>query len=355
MPVSIPPIGKVGKSIDASEITRLRKRFAVVNGITQKGVGTVGIKNNFGIVSEFPLIRGYVNSNANYPPLTLSFTNTGQIFAVGTVITPMQPTSTGGVITSYTVFSGSLPVGLSLNASNGTISGTPTTAASYSFIIRGTNTGGSVNTSTINITVYSSSLAGVIPTATGTSSTTVTLSFQTPYGTILSYTVSVNSGASTLTGLSYNDNGNGTTTVALTGFTSNTNYVFSVAAVTAAGTQTASNNSASILLLPSLAGVTPVYADTTPTSIKIAFTKAVGNGTITVYTIDTYLASNSSLKSSITFNSSTWEDAGATIRTDITGLSLATAYYFTATPGNATGTGVVSNQSAAFTTGIIPP
>ena len=54
---------------------------------------------------------------------------------------------------SYSVFSGSLPPGLSLNASTGAIAGTPTTSGTYTFVIRATNVTGSTNTGTLTITV----------------------------------------------------------------------------------------------------------------------------------------------------------------------------------------------------------
>jgi hypothetical protein len=58
---------------------------------------------------------------------------------------------------SYSVFSGSLPPGLSLNTSTGAITGTPTTSGTYTFVIRATNVTGSTNTGTLTITVTSGS------------------------------------------------------------------------------------------------------------------------------------------------------------------------------------------------------
>ena len=48
-------------------------------------------------------------------------------------------TSTGGPTITWSVQTGTLPTGLSLNSSTGTISGTPTTAGAYSFTIRASN------------------------------------------------------------------------------------------------------------------------------------------------------------------------------------------------------------------------
>jgi hypothetical protein len=58
---------------------------------------------------------------------------------------------------SYSVFSGALPGGISLNTSTGAIAGTPTTSGTYTFIIRATNVTGSTNTATLTITVTSGS------------------------------------------------------------------------------------------------------------------------------------------------------------------------------------------------------
>lgn len=57
--------------------------------------------------------------------------------------------------TSYSVASGSLPSGLSLNTSSGAITGTPTAQGSYTFAIRATSsTSTSVDTSNLTIVVY---------------------------------------------------------------------------------------------------------------------------------------------------------------------------------------------------------
>jgi hypothetical protein len=58
---------------------------------------------------------------------------------------------------SYSVVAApnNLPPGLSLNTSNGAITGTPTTPGTYSFKIRATNVTGSTDTATLTITVIS--------------------------------------------------------------------------------------------------------------------------------------------------------------------------------------------------------
>jgi hypothetical protein len=56
---------------------------------------------------------------------------------------------------SYSVVSGALPTGLNLNSGTGAITGTPTTNGTFTFVIRASNAGGSVDTGTLTITVVS--------------------------------------------------------------------------------------------------------------------------------------------------------------------------------------------------------
>ncbi|MEY4391175.1 MAG: hypothetical protein RLZZ400_918, partial [Actinomycetota bacterium] len=66
--------------------------------------------------------------------------------------------ASGAPAPTYSIASGSLPTGLSLNTSTGAITGTPTLSGDYSFTITATNTYGSATTSTLSIQV------GVAPT-----------------------------------------------------------------------------------------------------------------------------------------------------------------------------------------------
>ena len=56
---------------------------------------------------------------------------------------------------SYSVVSGALPTGLNLNTSTGAITGTPSVNGVFTFVIRASNGGGSVDTGTLTITVAS--------------------------------------------------------------------------------------------------------------------------------------------------------------------------------------------------------
>lgn len=66
-------------------------------------------------------------SSQTNPPASLSYPSTSLTFVVGTAITPVVPTASQG-LTSFTV-TPALPAGVSLNASTGTISGTPASAS----------------------------------------------------------------------------------------------------------------------------------------------------------------------------------------------------------------------------------
>jgi hypothetical protein len=84
-------------------------------------------------------------------PSALSYA-TPNVYSVGTSITTLFPSNSGGVITNYTI-SPTLPGGLILNPTTGTISGTPSLAlAATTFTVTGSNSGGST-TATISITV----------------------------------------------------------------------------------------------------------------------------------------------------------------------------------------------------------
>ncbi len=80
-------------------------------------------------------------------PANLSYSNA--TYVVGTAIAPNVPTSTGGAILAYAV-APSLPAGLSLDATTGVISGTPTAVtASATYVVTGTNLSGSTTASVI--------------------------------------------------------------------------------------------------------------------------------------------------------------------------------------------------------------
>ncbi len=85
-------------------------------------------------------------------PATLTYTTETVEYVKSTAISPNSPTVTGGAVTSYTV-SPALPAGLSLNATSGVITGTPTVASvAGDYVVTASNSGG-FKTITLKISV----------------------------------------------------------------------------------------------------------------------------------------------------------------------------------------------------------
>jgi len=83
-------------------------------------------------------------------------------------------TATGDTPITYSLESGTLPAGLSLAGTTGTISGTPTKAGTSNFTVKATNAKGS-NTKALSITITAASVSGAKP-ATPTGLKSVVLS-----------------------------------------------------------------------------------------------------------------------------------------------------------------------------------
>jgi hypothetical protein len=90
--------------------------------------------------------------NSDTPPSNLLYTYNPAIYTLNTPIVQNSPTSSGGVVTSYSI-SPALPQGLLFSASTGSIIGTPSAIASqYVYLVTATNTGGSASVG-VTITV----------------------------------------------------------------------------------------------------------------------------------------------------------------------------------------------------------
>ncbi len=88
-------------------------------------------------------------------PLTLPPTVASSVMdAVTQLFT--QGTSAIGATGAWTVSNGTLPAGLSLNPDSGQITGTPTTAGSFTFTVKLTDSVGASDTATFNLTVVES-------------------------------------------------------------------------------------------------------------------------------------------------------------------------------------------------------
>ena len=132
---------------------------------------------------------------------------------------------------TWTVNSGSLPPGLSLNSSTGALTGTPTTPGSYSFTVRATDSvGGFANSASQSITIGAAVSVSGSYTGSGTSGAAYSSSGVSASGGTPPYTWTVNSG-SLPPGLSLNSS-----TGALTGTpTTPGSYSFTVRATDSVG------------------------------------------------------------------------------------------------------------------------
>jgi hypothetical protein len=113
-------------------------------------------------------------------PANLTYSLPSASYPAGTQITPNTPSSTGGPVASYSVAS-ALPLGLSLNAATGVITGTPSTVtATANYVVTATNAVGfaSVPLSiTIVAAVVAPSNATVTPISQSVVAGTLSVSF----------------------------------------------------------------------------------------------------------------------------------------------------------------------------------
>jgi hypothetical protein len=112
--------------------------------------------------ATFTIRSTNVTGTDTTPTLSITVNPPAPVFTDSTVLTPAVAgvPYTDGVsandAASYSVFSGSLPTGLSLNTSTGAITGTPTVPGVFTFVLRATNVTGNTDTATLTITVLSS-------------------------------------------------------------------------------------------------------------------------------------------------------------------------------------------------------
>ncbi len=270
------------------------------------------------------------------PTITLSPTTlTGGTYAVSYSQTV---TASGGISPyTYNVTSGSLPSGLSLNASTGAITGTPTATGTVSFTITATDAHSYTGSQAYSLTIATATIS-LLPTSlpSGTYNTAYSQTVSASGG-ISPYTYTITSG-SLPGGLSINSS-----TGAITGTpTASGGFMFTVTA-TDAHSQTGSQsylltiNAPTITLSPT--GISPVYGS--------AFSQTLmASGGVASYT---FAVTSGSLPGGLSLNSST----GA-----ITGTPNAPgAYSFTVTATDAhsqTGSQTYSGTVATPTIALSP-
>jgi len=147
-------------------------------------------------------------------PTSLAYPTNPAIYVKGTAIAPNTPTVSGGAVATYSV-SPALPAGLSLNATSGQITGTPSTvSAAATYTVRATNAGGSATVS-LSLTVndlapaftYSSTtqvygknlaIAPLVPTSSGGAVVSWSITPALPSGLVLSSSSGTLSGTPTV-------------------------------------------------------------------------------------------------------------------------------------------------------------
>lgn len=253
-----------------------------------------------------------VTINPLLPPVW-SDQSVSTTFVVGTAYSDAVAASNSP---TYSVTSGALPTGISLNTSTGAITGTPTTKQVFSFSLKAANTDGNVTTSTFSGTTSAppvwidQTLADIYQGrdySDGVSATDPISSSPTQY-TITAGTLP--------TGLALNAN-----TGAVTGITySSGTYSFSITATNADGNITKAFSGTIVLA--------PYWTD----NLLSPFIKGVDylNG-VTAANSPTYSVSVGTLPAGITLNTGTGALTG--IPTGIVG----TAYSFTLTATNGLG------------------
>ena len=272
----------------------------------------------------------------------------GTIYRNGSVSTSVAATDPdSGATISYSVYSGALPTGLSLNTSTGAITGTAPNVGSdttYNFTIRVTdNAGNTADRAFSMIILQGSPAAPTIGTATRTGSQSVQVTFTAPANiggsAITSYTATSNPGGITGTAAS--------SPVTVTGLTNGTTYTFTVTATNSYGTGVASSASNSVI--PYTVPDAPTIGTATSTgttTATIAFTAPASNGgsAITSYTAV-------SSPGSIT---ATLNQAGSGTIT-VSGLTASTNYTFTVYATNVAGNSSNSTGSNQITTNQLAP
>ena len=354
------PVSDGGDPI--TSYTAISTPGGVTGTLVQSGSGTITVSGlTTGTAYTFTVFATNRAGNSNNSAASNSITTwavpgaptIGTATTTGSTtasVTYTAPANNGGqTITSYTAVSS--PGGITgtvSQAGSGTINVTGlTTATSYTFIVRATNSiGNSANSAASNsITTWAVPGAPTIGTATVTSGTTATVSFTAPANnggqTITSYTAVSSPGGITGT---LSQAGSGTITVS--GLTSGTSYTFVVYATNSVGNSANSAASNSITMwtvpgAPTIGTATTVNA----TAATVSYT-APGNNGGTAITSYTAISSPGSY-------TGTLSQAGSGTIT-VTGMADGTSYTFVVRATNSVGNSANSAASNSISLPFAP-
>lgn len=139
---------------------------------------TLSADNVSGTGSLIVLMRIHATSA---PVINSGATGSGTVGAAGTAYT-ITTTGTNGPIASYSVVSGSLPAGLTLNTSTGVVSGSPTTSGVSTVTLGATNSGNVTGSQAVTFTITPNA-APIISSPTNGTTTALALGVaMTPIG-----------------------------------------------------------------------------------------------------------------------------------------------------------------------------
>ncbi|MBD1210771.1 MAG: putative Ig domain-containing protein, partial [Ignavibacteria bacterium] len=99
-------------------------------------------------------------------PASFTAATPASTVSAGSAITPYTFAATGFPVPTYSIASGSLPAGVTLNPTTGVLSGTPTVGGVYTFTVQASNSAGSVLSAPVFISVKQSSACNSISVAT---------------------------------------------------------------------------------------------------------------------------------------------------------------------------------------------